>query len=621
MPLCRARPTLFLLCCLAAMPALAAKVTRIEIRGLHDQAMEANVRSTLSLSDALGKNVRPSRLVYLLEIAPDEARQALEPFGYYDPVITLSRSDRAEPVPTGNPDALEAASEDEAGEDDAGEDGAMGITVTLTIDPGTPVRVSTEVLAVEGPGGADAGVEAALAAFRPRPGEVFDHTRYDTSKAAVEAALARHGYFAARPLQHRVEVTRASHSAAVTLRWDSGERMALGPVHFTQTPQVVVWPRLLERLVLWTPGQPYDEAQVDRLRDALQALDYFALVDVQADPAQARAGQVPIEATLTPARRSLYSAGFSYGTASGSGVSLGVERRYLNRRGHKALAQLDWAQKRKTATLQYRVPAFAWLDGWYSVSLQAGDEQTAYVDSRRLELVLGRTGQYRRHLTLSAGLHVLRERWAYLDPTLTAPAEQFGSFLYPALTADYIDVDDRLAPRRGGGLSLTLRGGSGGANTRTGFAQVHVRAQWFHGLDADSRLLLRGEVGHTFTRDVLNLAPSLRFYAGGDRSVRGYGWHELGPAVATSGGLYYTGAPNVLTASVEYERYFNGAWGAAVFVDSGNAFADRTLGLRTGVGIGVRWRSPIGPVRIDIARGLDSPQSPLGLYLNIGPDL
>ena len=94
MPPCRARPTLFLFCCLAAMPALAAKVTRIEIRGLPDAAMEANVRSALSLSDAVGKDVRPRRLGYLLRVAEDETRQALEPFGYYDPTVTLTRSDR-----------------------------------------------------------------------------------------------------------------------------------------------------------------------------------------------------------------------------------------------------------------------------------------------------------------------------------------------------------------------------------------------------------------------------------------------------------------------------------------------------------------------------------------------
>jgi translocation and assembly module TamA len=146
--------------------------------------------------------------------------------------------------------------------------------------------------------------------------------------------------------------------------------------------------------------------------------------------------------------------------------------------------------------------------------------------------------------------------------------------------------------------------------------------QWFYGLDADSRLLLRGEAGRTFTGELLNLPPSLRYFAGGDRSVRGYGWREIGPRIRNSVGQpYAVGAANVVSASAEYERYFSGPWGAAVFVDTGSAFNGRQAALHTGVGIGLRWRSPVGPVRIDIARGLNQPESPFTLHLNIGADL
>ena len=174
---------------------------------------------------------------------------------------------------------------------------------------------------------------------------------------------------------------------------------------------------------------------------------------------------------------------------------------------------------------------------------------------------------------------------------------------------------------RGAGSTLTVRGGRGGPDGDATFAQVHATVQWFRGLGADSKLILRGEAGHTFTDEILNLPPSLRFFAGGDRSIRGYGWREVGPRVETDYGDYYTGAANVVTASVEYERYFKGPWGAAVFIDSGSAFDGRSPDMHTGVGFGVRWRSPVGPVRIDIARGLDSPASPFTLHLNIGTSL
>ncbi|QNN45196.1 outer membrane protein assembly factor [Thermomonas brevis] len=638
MPPSRARLTLFLACCLAAVPALAAKVTKVEIRGLPDEAMEANVRSALSLNDELGKDLRARRLGYLLRVAEDEARQALEPFGYYAPTVTVTRSDRASADANDGSGARARDDGDDAGdgnaEDAAGDDANARrsaasdrtLTVTIDIQPGEPVRVRGFDLGVDGPASADAGVASALDAFHPRAGEVLDHQRYEAGKARVALALANHGYFDAGFASHRIEVTRAQHAADLDLRWTSGARYALGEARFTQAPNAVIDPRLLDKLVPWTLGDAYDEAELDRLRKSLVALDYFGLVDVQATPDAAADRRVPVDVQLTPARRSIYTWGASYGTLSGPGISAGVERRYLNARGHKALAQIDYADKRKTATLQYRIPAFAWLDGWYTASLQAADEVTDYVNSRRLELVASRSGQYNDHLNLVASMHVLRERWAYNVADdgggAMAPIDyRFASFVYPSLRAEYIDVDERMAPRRGAGGTLTLRGGTGGSDGKATFTQLHATVQWFHGFDADSRLIARGELGHTFTKDLLDLPPSLRFYAGGDRSVRGYGWHEIGPKVDTDFGDYYTGAPNVVTASLEYERYFKGPWGAAVFVDSGSAFEGRRPDMHTGVGIGLRWRSPVGPVRIDIAHGLKSPDSPVTIHLNIGADL
>src|SRR5690606_6713230 len=119
---------------------------------------------------------------------------------------------------------------------------------------------------------------------------------------------------------------------------------------------------------------------------------------------------------------------------------------------------------------------------------------------------------------------------------------------------------------------------------------------------------------------LVDMPPSLRFYAGGDRSIRGYEWREVGPRIETDDGRYAIGARNVVTASVEFERYFLGPWGAAVFVDSGSAFDAGSPDWHTGVGIGARWRSPVGPVKIDIARGLDDPDSPFTVGLSIGAE-
>lgn len=644
------RPTtrllLALACCAATLPASAAKVARIDIHGVADPAITQNVRSALSLNDELDKNLSARRLNYLLRQAETETREALEPFGYYSPVITLQRSDRDLPLGQGaqqpttaadiDTDVGDAANDaDAAGttEDPAAEtparprlDPKRTLTVRIDITLGAPVRVRREHVAVDGPGTDDGGVQAALAAFAPRTGAVLDHTVYETGKKRIANALLQHGYFDADLASHRVEVTRADFAADIDLHWTTGERYRLGATRFQQDPRPIIRDALLQKLVNWEPGAPYDADKLERLRRSLAALDYFGLVDVSAQPQDAKDQSVPVEVSLSPALRSIYTVGASYGTISGPGVNLGVERRYLNTRGHKALAQLDYAQDRKALTLQYRVPAFAWLDGWYSARLQAVDEVDTYINSRRLEFVASRSGQYNDHLNLVASLHVLRERWAINvaddgSGAVSPIAYRYGSFLFPSLDATYVDVDDHLDPRRGGGGTLLLRGGRGGSNGNTNFLQVHARVQWFHGFDADSKLIVRGEAGHTFSGSFLDLPPSLRFYAGGDRSVRGYNWHEIGPRVEVDGDFYFTGASNVVTASIEYEHYFVGPWGGAVFVDSGSAFDGRRPDMHTGVGVGLRWRSPLGPMRIDIARGLKSPDSPFTLHFAIGADL
>ena len=603
----------------AALPASAITVTRIEVNGLQDELMAQNVRVSLSLNDELNKDLSARRLNYLLREAEAEAREALEPFGYYSPTIVIQRSDRNQPEDDdGEPAARNA------GAANAGERGKRTLSVSIRIDPGTPVRVRGWQVDVAGDAAGDRQVGAALETFVPRKGEVLDHTLYEASKAKVSRTLAARGYFDADFAAHRVEVTRAENAADIDLRWTSGTRYALGTVTFTQAPNAIIRDSLLQKLVGWEPGEAYDADEVERLRRSLVALDYFGLVEVLPQPDTTPDAEkiAPLQVNLTPAPRSIYTAGVNYGTQSGAGFTLGLERRYLNSRGHKALAQLDYANKRKTATVQYRVPAFAWLDGWFTASLQAADEQTDALDSRRVEFVASRSGQYNDRLNLVASAHVLRERWSYF--TLNKPTQvyEYASFAFPALRAEYIDVDDRLAPRRGAGGTLMVRGGKGGADGDATFVQLHASAQWFHGFDADSRLIVRGEAGHTFTGELLELPPSLRFYAGGDRSVRGYGWREIGPRIRDSAGnAYAIGASNVLTASIEYERYFRGPWGAAFFIDSGSAFEGKQPDMRTGVGIGVRWRSPVGPVRIDIARGLDSPDSPFTLHLNIGADL
>lgn len=579
-------------CCTIAGPAFAAgTIHKVVITGVEDELMVENINVALSLNDSLGKRLGESRLEYLLQETEAEAREALEPFGYYSPTITVD-------APRGEANAETGRRDDR-------------ITVTVNVQLGEPVRVRHSDIRIEGEGAEDTYLQEDLAAFQPREGEVFDHTTYETSKLVIVGRLAERGYLDADFLDRKVEVTRADHAADIQLSWISGIRYNMGETRFHQS---YFEPGLLERLVYWEEGSYYHQGRLDRLRQSLVGLDYFGSIDIQPNPDEAVEGRVPIDVNLTLAKRNVYTYGISYGTESGAGVRAGLDRRYVNSRGHKLSTYLDYAQKRKQLTVLYRIPAFKWLDGWYGIAMQGYDEQTDYIDTRKLEFIASRSGEINEFLTANVSLHALRERWRYgpTDPYL------YSTLTYPELGAQYVDVDSRVFPRKGAIGTVALRAGVEGVGSDTSFAQLQLTALWHKGIGDVDRLLLRGEAGTTWTQDAVAMPPSLRFFAGGDRSVRGYSWREVGPRLDNG---YALGAKHVLTASAEYEHYFSGGpWGMAAFVDTGSAFDD-TPDFKTGVGLGARWRSPIGPVRVDIARGLNDPDSALQIYLSIGVGL
>ena len=595
-PVSRVLPCLFaLLCCLPVDALARGTIDKVLIRGLDkgdDAEIIENIESSLSLYQALGKVQGESRLEYLLTQAERQTRQALEPFGYYNPQV------RVEP----------GRSDDR-------------LTVEIHVSKGEPVRVRHADIAITGPGSDDIYLREDLADFEPRRGERFDHTEYEASKITITRRLAERGYFDADFTQRRVEVTRAENAADIALGWDSGLRYNVGEVRFHDE---YFRPGLFEPLVYWEQGSYWHEGKLDRLRESLTKLDYFSTIDIQPRPEEGwdhPNAEVPVDVTLTLAKRTIYTAGVSYGSESGAGVRGGIERRYVNRRGHKLNTQIDYAQKRKSFLTSYRIPAFRWLDGWYAVTASAYDEQTDYIDLRNYKLIASRSGEVSENLTLVASLNALRERWRFSSGDGYEGAQyETSTLFYPQLTADYINVDDRLFPRRGYSGSATVRGGIGGAGADASFVQLHASARAYFPVGASNRLIARAEAGTTWADDLMALPPSLRYFAGGDRSIRGYAFREVGPRTPAPD-RYALGAKHVVVASAEYEHYFNdGPWGAAVFVDTGSAF-DQKASLRTGVGFGVRWKSPVGPVRVDIAHGLDDPDSDFQLYLNIGADL
>lgn len=581
----------FCLALLLAMPAAALELGTVRVEGLEDAAQRDQVLAALSiekLNPARRRALSEARLSFLLRRAPREARQALEPFGHYESQVQTEVERQGERV-----------------------------DVVVRVVPGEPVRVRKREIVLRGPGEADDVLSRRATRLRPREGEVFVHSAYEDGKAALDRLLAARGYFDAQLATHRVEVSRAERSADIALAWDTGSRHALGEATFEGHG---FRPGLLENLVPWTPGEPYDQAQLLRLQSSLAELDYFAAIDIRPLPEQADGLQVPVAVQLSRAKRSVYTAGVRFGTDSGLGLTGGLERRWVNDRGHKLDALVGLAQRRNDLAVRYRIPAFRWVDGWYTASTRVQQEEIDGISNELLEVVGSRSGRF-RGWNLVAAINLRRERF---EDAATGFDYAYSTLVYPSLWAQWSETDDPLYPRRARGLTVELRAGASAIGSDIDFLQLRAEGKWIHAFDRRHRLLLRAEAGTTVSDEFPSFPPSLRFYAGGDRSVRGYGYKSIGQYFTGSDGERYVfGGKHLVVASAEFERMFNRTWGMAVFVDAGDAFDSRdSFDPQVGAGLGLRWRSPVGPVRVDVAHGFGSDaDSSVQLHLNIGPDL
>lgn len=580
--------------CLSVPAAQALELEAVQIRGLDDEEMRDNVADALSL-ERLNPNRRKTltetRLSYLLRRAPREARGALEPFGFYDPSV----------------------------ETEVRRDGEK-VTVVVTVALGEPVRVRGRELSLTGPASADSALMRRLERFRPRQDQPFHHGIYEDSKAGMDRALAELGYFDAEQSVHRVTVSRAEGRADIELAWVSGERYRLGVATFEGHQ---FRPGLLEKLVPWQPGEAYDQKELLALQKSLSELDYFGGIDISGDPKQADGDRrVPVKVALTPGKRTIYSAGLRYGTDTGLGVTAGIDRRWVNNRGHKLRSLVGLAERRSDITTQYRIPAFNWLDGWYAASASAREEEIDGFTNQLAELIGSRSGKLGKW-DLTAAINFRRERYEVFNDA-SGRDFAYSTLLFPSLWAKWSESDDLLYPRRALGLTVELRGGDSSMGSDIDFLQLRAEGRWVRGLGRRNRLLLRGEAGTTLSGQFDDFPPSLRFYAGGDRSVRGYGYKEIGGfLIEPDGNRYVYGGKHLVVGSVEFERMFTREWGGAFFVDGGDAFdGGGDYDLQIGAGFGVRWRSPVGPVRLDIAHGFgDDAQQSVRLHVNIGPDV
>ena len=531
-----------------------------------------------------------AELARLITLAEKDVRELAATLGYFSPNVRIAREPGPRPV------------------------------ISVAVDPGQATSVREVKIDFEGDiersTDADAAVqrESIRSGWLMPPGQTFTQSAWDEAKAeAVRQLLARR-YPAGRMSDSLADIDAPAHRAHLGLRLDSGPLFRLGAVQATGVERYD--PVLVPRLARLAPGSIYDRERILQAQLRLASSGYFdsafILVDPQSDPQAA-----PVQVTVREAP--LQKVVLGVGLTTDSGPRLSVEHRH-NRVpgiGWRAISKLQL--DKKTPFAQTELMAIPDERGWRWAALARAerlDDGNLVTHGQRL-----RFGRLRNEDHIDRNVYLQYDR-ATVQTQAGAPVTSADSGAGSAISANYVWTgryfDNLTFPTRGNGLGLELGGGITLTGDRSPFQRTVFRWLGLRPL-AQGRLQLRTELGAVLARSSAQVPSTQMFRTGGDTTVRGYGFREIG--VALPGGQVGPGR-FMAVGSVEWQRPIR--WGGAptafesvLFVDAG-AVADRVGDLRfsTGVGTGVRWKSPVGPVQADLAYGVKTRK--VRVHLSVG---
>lgn len=547
--------------------------------------LSRNVELNLSVAEAREDDrLSVVRLRQLHARAEEEIARALEPFGYYRPTVLSELTQQ----------------------DD-------GWTARYEIDPGPRMTVESVEVEVLGPGADEPGFRALVDSFPLEEGEPLSHPAYDAGKEALINYAAGNGYLDAEFEVAELRIDLERYVAGVELRQNTGPRYRFGEVIFHQD---VLNREVIDGYIQFERGEPIDVDKLIKFQDDLSDSPYFRRVEVLVRPEESTDLEVPVHVEMAPSAQQKWDLGLGYGTDTGPRGTVAFDLRRVNRRGHRANSELTLSDIEQSFEARYLIPGAYPRTDVLTFSLGYNEKTTDTSTSTTEIAGIGRTqsrGRWREALGLT---YRLTDFEVGLD---SGPSE----LLVPEASWLRVKADDRIYPRAGLRFQVKFRGADESLVSDSSFFQTAIEAKAIRSLGDRLRVIGRLDMGDTWTSDFRRLPPDMRFFAGGDQSVRGYAYQQLG-RLDDAGNVI--GGEALFAASLEVDALFLdlgrfGRWGAAAFYDAGNASEELAENLKKGAGVGLRWLSPIGLVRADIAWALDETGSPARFHLMIGPDL
>ncbi|MBY6236368.1 autotransporter assembly complex protein TamA [Vibrio harveyi] len=480
----------------------------------------------------------------------------------------------------------------------------------VNVQPGEPVRVKLMDVVISGEANQDEAFVKLLEKSPLKVGRILNQGEYDSLKSSIRNLALQRGYFNGDFTLSRLEVVPELNEANVRLHYDSGIRYHFGSVEIFGSQ---IWEARVESLRPFKTGEPYLVSEVGEYNQNLSNTDWFSSVFVEPDLSKLDDGrELPIKVSLAPAAKNQLETGIGYSTDTGVRGTLKWKKPWVSARGHSFDTALSLSKPEQTITAGYKIPLDDVLHEYYQ--LQFGLKHLDNRDTESLESNLA----VERHWITDGGWHkTLYVRHLY-ENFSQGLQEDGVQFVLPGASFSRTRTRGGNMPMWGDKQSVTVEYGDTALLSETRVLRLLGRTSWIRGIGQNHRGLFRLEGGANITDEFEKLSPSLRFFAGGDNNIRGYGYESISPKDA-SGAL--TGAKYMVTSTLEYQYRVYGNWWGAAFYDIGDAF-NETPEWKAGAGVGIRWASPVGPVSFDFAWGLDSEPDPeFRIHFSLGPEL
>jgi translocation and assembly module TamA len=539
-------------------------------------------------------NNHAERLLFIVN-ARDNITKAIQALGYYRATINLTT---------------------------LGEDESTAWSLTIDVALNQPTVIESSEIIISGEAQSDEVFKTLIQKQDFKQGEILDHGKYEQFKLSLASLGLKHGYFDARFIDTRIAIHQSYHSAKIYIHYNSGQRFRLGKVNFSDFE---INNDLLTQLIPFTYEQPYNVKLLRKLQSQLEQTQYFSNIVIDPKNKQHSEGIIPIDVNIEKGQNHHFDLGLGYATNTRLRVSAGWKTSLLNRYGHKQETKITYSEINPVGLFNYTIPLSHPLNDVSQFELRLEDDVYGDIESKYWSARLGRVKKNERFVS-EYYLRYLKEDWQ-LD------SQNYSALYYlPGMTWSKVTrKGDPINPSQGFSQYYNVELSHQEIGSDTSFLRFYAKWKYINSFNANHRFVARAELGFLVPErtDFEEMSPSLRFFAGGDESIRGFSYQSIGSSIPNPQNALDVNEPETLivggsrlsVGSVEYQYQFHEKWRAAIFLDGGSVYKKDKFKAVYSVGPGIHYMSPIGAIRLYLGYSLSKDNPSWRIHFNLGAEL